>query len=138
MSGLYIGMMYPVWRVGAMLQRPWGTGFTFFVLTCATAATILRLNLRFTSRVYPAELTTQTARSTPWIRVCDAGFAAALLVAGLAISSAQTVWGTLLVVASVSTVVAFAIIEPTTTRAAFRRRSSSVRIASPQRSPRSK
>ena len=138
MSGLYIGMMYPVWRVGAMLQRPWGTGFTFFVLTCATAATILRLNLRFTSRVYPAELTTQTARSTPWIRVCDAGFAAALLVAGLAISSAQTVWGTLLVVASVSTVVAFAIIEPTTTRAAFRRRSSSARIASPQRSPRPK
>ena len=138
MSVLYLGMMYPVWRVGALFQRPWGTGFIFFVLTCATAATILRLNLRFTSRIYPAELTTQTARSTPWIRACDAAFAAALLIGGLAISSAHAAWGTLLVVASVSTVVAFAIIEPTTTRAAFRRRSSSVRIASPQRSARRK
>jgi predicted Ser/Thr protein kinase len=138
MSVLYVGMMYPVWRVGALLQRPWGTGFTFFVLSCATAATILRLNLRFTARVYPAELTAQTARSMPWIRACDAAFAAALLIGGLAISSAHAAWGTLLVVASVSTVVAFAIIEPTTTRAAFRRRSSSVRIASPQRSARRK
>jgi predicted Ser/Thr protein kinase len=133
MSGLYVGMMYPVWRVGTLMQRPWGTGLTFFVLTCASAATILRLNLRFTARVYPAELTTQTARSTPWIRACDAGFAAALLIGGLAISAAHAAWGTLLVVASISTVVAFAIIEPTTTRAAFRRRSSSARIASPPR-----
>ena len=133
MSVLYVGMRYPVWRVGALLQPPWGTGFVFFVLTCATAATILRLNLRFTSRVYPAELTTQTARSTPWLRACDAAFAGALLIGGLAISSAHAAWGTLLVVASVGTVVAFAIIEPTTTRAAFRRRSSSVRIASPPR-----
>jgi predicted Ser/Thr protein kinase len=138
MSALYVGMMYPVWRVGALLQRPWGTGFTVFMLACATAATILRLNLRFTSRVYPAELTAQTARSTPWIRACDAGFAAALLIGGLAISSAHAAWGTLLVVASITTVVAFAIIEPTTTRAAFRRRSSSVRIASPQRKARIK
>jgi serine/threonine protein kinase len=138
MSGLYLGMLYPVWRVGALLPRPWGTGLTFFVLTCATAATILRLNLRFTSRVYPAELTTQTARSTPWIRACDAGFAAALLIGGLAVSSVHAAWGTLLVVASVSTVVAFAIIEPTTTRAAFRRRSSSARIASPKRPARLK
>jgi len=138
MSAIYVGMMYPVWRVGALLQRPWGTAFTVFMLACATAATILRLNLRFTSRVYPAELTAQSARSTPWIRACDAGFAATLLIGGLAISSAHSAWGTLLVVASISTVVAFAIIEPTTTRAAFRRRSSSVRIASPQRKARSK
>ncbi|HEU5254349.1 MAG TPA: serine/threonine-protein kinase [Vicinamibacterales bacterium] len=138
MSILYIGMMYPVWRVGALLARPWGTAFTSLVLTCATAATILRLNLRFTSRVYPAELPTQLARSTPWIRAADAGFAAALLIGGLAISSAQAAWGTILVVASISTVVTFAIIEPTTTRAAFRRRSSSARIVSPQRSARVK
>jgi predicted Ser/Thr protein kinase len=129
-SGLYVGMMYPVWRVGAFLQAPWGTGFTVFVLTCATAATILRLNLRFTARVYPGELHAQTARSAPWIRGCEAGFAAALLIGGLAISSTHAAWGALLVVASVSTIVAFAIIEPTTTRVALRRRSSSVRIAS--------
>jgi predicted Ser/Thr protein kinase len=138
MSILYIGMMYPVWRAGALLPRPWGTAFTSFVLTCATAATILRLNLRFTSRVYPAELSTQIARGTPWVRLSDAGFAAALLIGGLAISAAHAAWGTTLVVASISTVVAFAIIEPTTTRAAFRRRSSSARIVSSQRSARAK
>jgi serine/threonine protein kinase len=50
------------WRAGALLPRPWGTAFHVLPLTCATAATILRLNLRFTSRVYPAELSTQIRR----------------------------------------------------------------------------
>jgi serine/threonine protein kinase len=131
-SLLNVAMVYPAWHVRGWMPAPWGMLALFAVVGSGAAATILRLNLRFTARVYPTELASQSARSRPWIRICEAVFAVSLLVAGGAIAQAHTAFGALLVTASIASVIAATIIEPTTTRAAFRRRGSSVRI-SPQR-----
>jgi hypothetical protein len=131
-SLLNVAMLYPAWHVRGWIPGPWGMVALFAVVIGGAAATILRLNLRFTSRVYPTELASQSARSRPWIRICEAVFAVSLLMAGGAIAQAHTAFAALFVTASIASVIATTIIEPTTTRAAFRRRGSSVRI-SPQR-----
>jgi hypothetical protein len=136
MSGLNVAMMYPAWRVRAWVPPPWNLVMLFAVVGGGAAATILRLHLRFIARVYAAELASQVARSRPWIRLCEAVFAVSLLAAGVSIASVHPEFGALLVTASIGCAIAGTIIEPTTTRAAFRRRSSSVRIARQPRQPR--
>jgi hypothetical protein len=131
-SLLNVAMVYPAWHVRGWMPAPWGMLALFAVVGSGAAATILRLNLRFTARIYPTELASQSARSRPWIRICEAIFAVSLLVTGGVIAQAHTAFGALFVTASIASVIAATIIEPTTTRAAFRRRGSSVRI-SPQR-----
>jgi serine/threonine protein kinase len=131
-SVLNAGMVYPTWYVRGWLPQPWGMLALFAVIGSGAAATILRLNLRFTARIYPTELAAQSARSRPWIRVCEAVFAGSLIAAGAGIAPAHPAFGALFVTAAIGSVLAATIIEPTTTRAAFRRRASSVRIP-PQR-----
>jgi protein kinase-like protein len=123
-SSTYVLMMYPAWRVRAWLPQPVGMLFLFGVLSCAVVGTSLRLHLWFTARYYAGELSAQRARALPWIRWCDAGFAVSLLLAALAIGTSHSEVATLLMTVSIAVVVASFMIEPTTTRAAFRGRSS--------------
>lgn len=115
---VYWAMVWPAWHV-----RPWlGTpGLLWFLalLACIIVAGNLRLHLWFSSRIYPTELRAQRSSVGTWVRWADWGFAALLIVGGLVLVQAHAGWGALLVAVGVGTVVAFAIIEPTTARAAF-------------------
>jgi serine/threonine protein kinase len=128
-SAIYVLMIYPAWRARVWMPADYGMPFFFAVLISAAVTTALRLNLRFTARLYPGELPAQRARATPWIRGGDTGFALTLLLGAVAIASEHPEIGTLFVTTAVVSLVASYIIEPTTTRAAFRKRSSTVRTA---------
>jgi cytochrome c556 len=121
---VYVLMILPAWRVRVWLPQPWGIAFLAGVLACAAAATGLRLHLCFAARYYPAELPVQRARALSWIRLCDAGFAFCLFLAGLVIGSAHPEIAALLVTVSVTATVASFMIEPATIRAAFRQEGS--------------
>lgn len=123
-SIVYVLMMYPSWHVRTWIPRPFGMSFLFAMLACAAAATSLRLHLWFTSRFYAAELATQRARALPWTRGCDLGIVASLLLAALAIGNDHNAVATLFITVSIAVAVASFMIEPATTRAAFRGRSS--------------
>jgi serine/threonine-protein kinase len=119
-SAVYVSMIYPAWHVRPWLPQPAGIAFLFSVLACAAVATSLRLHLLFTARYYASELSGQRARAWPWTRWSDAGFSAALFGGALAIGSAHLEFSTLLITVSIVTAVASFMIEPATTRAAFR------------------
>jgi len=131
-SIVYVLMIYAASRVRQWLPAPAGMLFLFAVLTCAVVASSLRLHLWFTGHFYPSELSAQRARALPWTRWSDAGFAASLFLGALAIGRDHLAFATLLIsVAIVATVMSF-MIEPTTTRAAFRgtKRSSKLKVQS--------
>jgi serine/threonine protein kinase len=118
-STMYVLMMYPAWRVRSWLPPPWGTVFLLGTLGCAAAATTLRLHLWFTSRFYPAELTTERRLVRVWIRCSDAGWTMALLVAVLGIATGHQAIAMLFITVAVATALASFVIEPATTRAVF-------------------
>jgi serine/threonine-protein kinase len=118
-STIYAAMIYPAWRARVWMEAPWGMLFFFAMLAAAATSITVRLHLRFTARVYPAELALQRARALPWTRWSDAGFSMALLLAGLGIGGTHPEVATLLVAVSIAAAVASFTIEPATTRAAF-------------------
>jgi predicted Ser/Thr protein kinase len=122
-SVMYFLMLYPAWRARAWLPPPWATAFLWSVLASAAAAITLRLHLWFTARFFPDELSTQLARSQSWTRWGDAAFSASLVGAALGIGAAHPEIATLFISVSTAAVIASFMIEPTTTRAAFRDRS---------------
>src|SRR5439155_16078623 len=85
MSGIYVAMMYPGWYLQRWLGESWGILFLLAVLAPAAWATSLRLHLRFLARHVANELAVQRARTLPWLRVADAGFAASQFVGAVAI-----------------------------------------------------
>ena len=92
------------------------------------AAASLRLHLLFTARNDPQDLQEQHARVVGWTRWADAAFVAAL--AGLAASGSGVVnAGVIMLLAGIATAMAVAafVIEPATTRTAFRSRSTMFR-----------
>ena len=131
---IYALMVYPSWRARGWLPRPWGMLFLFAVLASAAAAASLRLHLWFTARFHPAELSVLRARAQPWTHGCDAAFGASLLLGALGIGNGHPEIATLLVTVAVAAAVASYVIEPTTTRAAFRGKSGAFRApAKPRR-----
>jgi hypothetical protein len=118
-STVYALMVYPAWWAREWLQPPWGTLFFFAVLAAAATSASVRLHLRFTARVYPAELPLQRARARPWTRWSDVGFSVALLLAGLGIGDMHSEIAALFVSMSIAAAVASFTIETATTRAAF-------------------
>lgn len=135
-SMLYVSMMYPAWRARAWLPASWGTFFFFAVLAAVATSTTVRLHLRFTARVYPAELAVQRSRALGWTRVSDAGFSLALLLAAIGIEHAHPEIATLLVTVSIAAAVASFTIEPATTRAAFAQHPSASTLEPPRRARR--
>jgi hypothetical protein len=132
-SLVYVLVMYPVWHIRPWLPPPWGMLFLLAALAWVAAATSLRLHLWFTSRFYPAELSAQRARTLPLTRGCDGGLAASLLLAALGIGSDHPEFAMLLVTVAVAAAVASFMIEPATTRAAFRGRAGGARTPSKPR-----
>jgi hypothetical protein len=133
-SVTYASMIYPTWRARVWLPPPWGMLFLFGVLATAAAAASLRLHLWFTARFNPSELTALRARAQPWTQWCDAGFSGCLLAGALSIGNMHPAFGILLVTVAVAAAITSYVIEPTTTRAAFRGKSGAFRSpAKPRR-----
>jgi eukaryotic-like serine/threonine-protein kinase len=117
---VYVLMLYPVWRARSWLPPPWGILFLFVVLACVAVSATVRLHLWFTSRVYPAELPAQRRRALSWTRASDVGFSTVLLLGALGIAAFHQEISTLFIAVSVAGALASFLIEPATTRAAFR------------------
>jgi predicted Ser/Thr protein kinase len=118
-AAVYWAMVWPVWHVHRAFGR---VGLFVFFATLATVvvAANLRLHLWFSSRVYPEDLPQQRADVTPWIRWADIGFAALLVIGGIALPDTHAGWAALLISVGIGAAVAFVFIEPATSRAAWR------------------
>jgi predicted Ser/Thr protein kinase len=118
---VYSMMIVPAWYARGQIGG-W-QGRTFFIALTATVvvAVTARLHLWFTSRFYPTELEWVHRRSRTWIRSADWLFAATLAVGGVLIADERSPLSIVLPSVAVGAVVAFLLIEPVTTRDAFRR-----------------
>jgi hypothetical protein len=84
-----------------------------------TVSSALRLNLWFTSRQLPVQLSDIRRRMRPWVRAGDWAFIATLASGGLLLIERAPNRSFLLFAAAIGAAVASALIEPVTTRAAF-------------------
>jgi predicted Ser/Thr protein kinase len=118
---VYSAMVVPAWYARGQIGG-W-QGRTFFIALVATVvvATTARLHLWFTSRFYPGELEWVHQRSSGWIRIADWLFAATLIAGGILIGDEHSPLAIVLPSVAVGAVVAFLLIEPVTTRDAFKR-----------------
>ena len=113
---VYWLMAIPAWQAREVMTRPWGRIFFIVTLAAIIVAANLRLHLWFTARFYPGELRRVRRRTKPWIRAADWVFVAMLVVGGIIEDGPLAV---LLLSVGMGTALAFLIIEPATTRAAF-------------------
>jgi predicted Ser/Thr protein kinase len=116
---IYWAMVIPAWYARGLIGGSWGRAFFITMLASVIVAANLRLHLWFTSRFYEGQLTWVYHRSGRWIRVADWIFAAALAAGGLLIRDEGSPLTIVLPSVAIGAVVAFLLIEPVTTRAAF-------------------
>jgi hypothetical protein len=118
---LKYAMLYPLWQVRSWVGGRTGAALFFGGLVLVSITATLRLHLWFTSRYYPAELAKQRMRSAPWIQWPEAAFAVLLLISAVGVADDHAGNAALLAAVAIGLAVSLWIIEPTTTRAAFRR-----------------
>jgi len=120
----YYTMLVPLWLVKKWTEggegAAWGSAIFFVALVPVGVAGILRIHLWFTSRYYPMELSQQRRRAALWIHSADALFVILLLSGAYMIAVPHAATATLLVAFAVGFLIAATMIEPTTSRAAFR------------------
>ena len=119
---VYYAMLYPMWRVREWAPTPWGSAVFFAALAAVLVAASLRFHLSFTERFTPDELDLQQTRVAPWVRAADWLFVALLLAATALIADTHPAWASLTAAVGIISAVTFLVIEPATTRAAFRDR----------------
>jgi serine/threonine protein kinase len=110
-----------LWLVRDLFPRPWGNVVFYVALTAQTAAVTMRLHLWFASRVHPDLLAGQRARVSRAIILLDLVHGGLLLVTAIEAANADAASAPLFIVAAIVSLLALALIEPATTRAAFRR-----------------
>ena len=118
----YYAMLYPMWRVREWAPTPWGSAVFFAALAAVLVAANLRFHLSFTERFTPDELDLQQTRVAPWVRAADWLFVALLLATTALIADTHPAWASLTAAVGIISAVTFLVIEPATTRAAFRDR----------------
>jgi predicted Ser/Thr protein kinase len=118
---VYSAMVVPAWYAREQIGGWQGRAFFIALVATVVVATTARLHLWFTSRFYPAELDWVHGRSSQWIRVADWLFAATLVIGGLMIGDERSPLAIVLPSVAVGAVVAFLLIEPVTTRDAFKK-----------------
>ena len=89
-------------------------------MVAALVSGALRLHLWFTQRWYPDEWAAQRQRSLVWIRLSDAAFVVVQLATAFLIADDYSRLSAWFVANGVAVLIAFTIVEPATTRAAFR------------------
>jgi len=115
----YVVLLLPVWLARQETRTLTSLLLSLLALAAGLAASFLRLHVWFAVRSYPAEGAGQRARARPWIRLADTVLALTVLSAGLAVVTEDAGIAATLVGIAVAIVVAFAVVEPATSRAAF-------------------
>ena len=118
---VYAVMMVPAWYARGQIGGWRGRAFFIALLATVVVATTARLHLWFTSRFYPSELDWVHRRSSRWIRVADWAFAITLALGGVLIGDERSPLAIVLPSVAVGALVAFLLIEPVTTRDAFKK-----------------
>jgi predicted Ser/Thr protein kinase len=114
-------LVYIGWKVKEWTPGTWGLALFLVVVVLAAASTSFRVILLGTGVVTPANLTAEVRRLGRWTRLVDLTFTALLVVLAGTILSSHPGVAALLVGMAVAGAVAFLIIDPTLTRAAFPR-----------------
>jgi len=117
----YAATLVPAWYARALITGWPGRLFFITLVIAVVAATTARLHLWFTSRFYPGELRWVYRQSSSWIRAADWMFAATLIAGAILIGDEGAALVVVLLSVAVGAIVAFLLIEPATTRDAFRR-----------------
>jgi hypothetical protein len=120
MSLAYGIVLYFLWAGRDWLPGPEGQWLFLAGVAGALTANTLRLHLWFTSRFYPEEWNIQRRSVWIWTRLADFLLGAALLLAGARHLEAHPDLSALFLGSAIAILIAFAIIEPATTRAAAR------------------
>ncbi len=115
-----LGLLVPLWEIRPWLPAAWDPALFFAALAAALVGAPLRLHLVFTSRYYPAELDDHRLRIRSWIARSDAVFTLALATTAWLLVPAHNAWAALLFGAAIALAVTAIVIEPVTTRAAFK------------------
>jgi hypothetical protein len=112
-------MVWPAWHV-----REWTGAYGILIFLVTLGIVVVgantRLHLWFTSRTYPHELAVQRQQVARLVRGADVGFTLIMIATGLTIAADHNGWGALFLAFGVGAAVAFLVIEPATSRAAFR------------------
>ena len=132
---LYYAMLIPLWITRGWIPGPWGSLLFFATVAAVGVAATLRFHLWFTSRFTRPELAEQRDQVFWWVRGADWLFVLLLLVAGALVATDHAAISTLFVAVAVGSFLAFMIIEPATTRAAFKRRRSKTASSRTKRKP---
>ena len=117
----YAALLIPAWMARSFMGGRVGLLVFLLVMAGGIVAITLRLHLWFVvSRLSSEEhAATERARSRVWLRVADSVFAVGLLGSGLFVGAEEPVLAIVLSAAAVIVTVAFLVIEPSTSRAAF-------------------
>jgi len=110
----------PLWWARLDIDGRWGLWLFVTGLLATVAASVLRLHLLFAASSLPDEWRAQRTQSHPWLRLAEIALVAALAGAGFWVLEGQPALGATLVSAAVVVLLSFTLIEPATTRAAFR------------------
>lgn len=116
----YALLLIAVWMARGIVGGAGGRALFLTALIAAIGNITLRLHLWFTWRMHAEAWMEQQARVSRWLRVTDTIFVAALAIGGLASGEEDSGLAALLLSAAVTALVASAVIEPATTRAASR------------------
>jgi predicted Ser/Thr protein kinase len=122
----YWPLLYALWWAKEIAASGWAataSAVVFFVgVLPITVASSLRLHLTFTARYYPEQLDHQRRGSAPWIHLSERLFALLVAVAAVLVGPSSLLLAVILAGAAAGILVFAIMIEPTTTRAAFRSR----------------
>jgi hypothetical protein len=115
----YAALMLPLWLTRTPIGR-WGLWIFVAGLIATVTASVLRLHLLFAASSLPDEWRAQRTQSHPWLRLAEISLVAVLAGAGFGVLEGNPALGATLVSAAVVVLLSFTLIEPATTRAAFR------------------
>jgi hypothetical protein len=118
---VYSTTVFPAWYARGLIGDWHGRTFFIVLLAAAIVSVTARLHLWFTSRFYPAELDWVHQRSSRWILVADWVFAVTLAAGGILIRDVQSPLTIVLPSIAIGVIVAAVLIEPVTTRDAFKK-----------------
>jgi serine/threonine protein kinase len=127
-SGFFAAAIVPIWRAWDAAPAGLARGSLRTALLVAVAGGVsLRLHLWFVSRHDPQGLADQRRRAAVWTRLADWGFTLTMMAGAAGSMGAAPGTAALLLGLTVCYLVVFLMIEPATTRAAFRGRAFSGR-----------
>jgi serine/threonine protein kinase len=122
-SAFFAAASVPVWRAWDWIPAGLTRGSLRTALLAAVAGGVsLRLHLWFVSRHDPQGLADQRRRAAVWTRLADWGFTLTMMAGAAGLMGASPGTAALLLGLTVCHLVVFLMIEPATTRAAFRGR----------------